>query len=86
MFGCDVSTTPSFGIPRDPVVRGRWLEFLHFEEAGINRTSCVCARHFTQECFSNHTQHSLGFATLLRLVPNAVPSVYTVGAAISKVC
>uniref|UniRef100_A0A673MQK4 THAP domain-containing protein 1 n=1 Tax=Sinocyclocheilus rhinocerous TaxID=307959 RepID=A0A673MQK4_9TELE len=78
IFGC---TSPQvlFAIPKEPSRRARWLEFLHFEEGGINANSRLCARHFTEDCFKNLKRYEMGLVQILHLSDTAVPSVYTVG-------
>ncbi|KAF4111016.1 hypothetical protein G5714_008047 [Onychostoma macrolepis] len=68
-----------FSIPKQPSLRARWLEFLHFEEGGITANSRLCARHFTEECFKNLRRYEMGLVQVLHLTETAVPSVYTVG-------
>ena len=38
----------------------------------------ICALHFRVTDFQNHMQWSMGFATHLKLLPTAVPSLQTV--------
>ncbi|XP_057181510.1 uncharacterized protein LOC130548629 [Triplophysa rosa] len=78
VFGCALPHV-LFSIPKLPTLRSRWLEFLHFEEGGINEYSRVCARHFPKECFTNLRQYEMGSASCLHLTDAAVPSLYTVG-------
>ncbi len=68
-----------FAIPKQPRLRVRWLQFLHFEEGGITANTRLCARHFTEECFKNLRRYEVGLVQILHLTETAVPSVYTVG-------
>ncbi|KAA0711977.1 hypothetical protein E1301_Tti012718 [Triplophysa tibetana] len=82
VFGCALPQV-LFSIPKLPTLRSRWLEFLHFEEGGINEFSRVCARHFTKDCFTNLRQYEMRSASCLDLTDTAVPSLYTVGVSIN---
>ncbi len=68
-----------FAIPKQPRLRVRWLQFLHFEEGGITANTRLCARHFTEECFKNLRRYEVGLVQILHLTETAVPSVYTAG-------
>ena len=80
MLGCSATQTTLFSFPINPLLRQRWLEFIHFEDSGILASSRLCARHFHQDSLDNHMAVRLGYNTRLLLRENAVPSVYTVGA------
>ncbi|KAK2825604.1 hypothetical protein Q7C36_019531 [Tachysurus vachellii] len=58
----------------------RWLEFAHLEESGIRSSSRICDRHFSDDSFNNLGLFNAGITSYLRLIENAVPSLYTVGA------
>nr|XP_021328145.1 uncharacterized protein LOC563780 isoform X2 [Danio rerio]XP_021335462.1 uncharacterized protein LOC563780 isoform X2 [Danio rerio] len=67
-----------FPFPKQPWLRTRWLEFLHFEEGGITESSRLCARHFAKQCFTNLQQYEMGFADFLNVIDTAIPTIYTV--------
>lgn len=79
VFGCSSPRT-LFTFPSDPWLRKRWLEFAHLEESGIRSSSRICDRHFSDDCFNNLGLFNAGITCYLRLIENAVPSLYTVGA------
>ncbi|XP_065097579.1 uncharacterized protein [Paramisgurnus dabryanus] len=78
VLGCYPHKT-LFPFPKTQWLRSRWLEFLHFEEAGISESSRLCSRHFAPEFFTNLKQYEMGYSDFLYLIDTAVPSVYTVG-------
>ncbi|XP_047455364.1 uncharacterized protein LOC125016739 isoform X3 [Mugil cephalus] len=84
LLGCPSTQTTLFSLPSDAGIRAAWLEFLHFDESGLSVRSRVCARHFTQSCFSNYGQYSAGLAKEIILTDTAVPTLYAVGAPSSK--
>lgn len=79
VFGCSSPRT-LFTFPTDPWLRKRWLEFAHLEESGIRSSSRICDRHFSDDSFDNLGLFNAGITCYLRLIENAVPSLYTVGA------
>ncbi|MCI4387120.1 hypothetical protein PGIGA_G00070560 [Pangasianodon gigas] len=79
VFGCSSPRT-LFAFPTDPWLRKRWLEFAHLEESGIRSSSRICDRHFSDDSFNNLGLFNAGITCYLRLIENAVPSLYTVGA------
>ncbi|KAI5612073.1 hypothetical protein C0J50_0741 [Silurus asotus] len=79
VFGCTSSRT-LFTFPTDPWLRKRWLEFAHLEESGIRSSSRICDRHFPDDSFNNLGLFNARITSYLRLIENAVPSLYTVGA------
>ncbi|XP_053338836.1 zinc finger and SCAN domain-containing protein 12-like isoform X2 [Clarias gariepinus] len=79
VFGCSSPRT-LFTFPSDPWLRKRWLEFAHLEESGIRTSSRICDRHFPDDSFNNLGLFNAGITGYLRLVENAVPCLYTVGA------
>lgn len=79
VFGCSSPRT-LFAFPTDPWLRKRWLEFAHLEDSGIRSSFRICDRHFSDDCFNNLGLFNAGMTCYLRLIENAVPSLYTVGA------
>ncbi|KAI5095491.1 hypothetical protein C0J45_13921 [Silurus meridionalis] len=79
VFGC-TSPRTLFTFPTDPWLRKRWLEFAHLEESGIRSSSRICDRHFPDDSFNNLGLFNARITSYLRLIENAVPSLYTVGA------
>ncbi|KAJ8338519.1 hypothetical protein SKAU_G00374850 [Synaphobranchus kaupii] len=61
---------------RNPNVYKQWMLFLGLEDMEYARASvCVCNKHFTEDCFSNHMAVQMGFAKRLNLDKGAVPTL-----------
>ena len=44
-------------------------------QATVHVSLCMCASHFTSDCFSNEGQYKAGFASTLALVKRSVPTI-----------
>lgn len=51
------------------------LEDSLFRAGLLGADLCVCARHFTEDCFDNRAQFSAGYSTFLKLKNGAFPSI-----------
>jgi len=67
-----------FKFPGDIYLRARWINFVKHtkEDWNITTTSKICSKHFQTTDFINHQQFSLGYAKLLILKHDAIPSIY----------
>ncbi len=82
VLGCkarrEESTSLHF-LPKDPKIREQWMNFLFRNHCGpvkvSDKTTQVCCNHFQEDCFANFVQKKMGFATVFKLKPDAVPSV-----------
>ena len=54
----------------------QWLFFIFNDNvpAAVRVSLCVCANHFTSDCFSNDCQYKAGFALTLTLVKRISPN------------
>uniref|UniRef100_A0A3Q3JD27 THAP domain-containing protein 1 n=1 Tax=Monopterus albus TaxID=43700 RepID=A0A3Q3JD27_MONAL len=66
-------------LPKVPLLRQKWLEFIYQSRAhtltGVDVIR-ICSAHFSEESFFNYMQKAQGFAKKLILKPNAVPTFY----------
>ncbi|KAM7370076.1 hypothetical protein PAMP_011360 [Pampus punctatissimus] len=80
VFGCRPDPRASIHyLPRNPVLKQKWLDFIY--RYRLSRPSNpvgirICGSHFTNDCFVNFFQRSMGFAKKLILKADAVPSIY----------
>lgn len=80
VFGCRPDPRASIHyLPRNPVLKQKWLDFIYRHR--LSRPSNpvgirICGSHFTNDCFVNFFQRSMGFAKKLILKADAVPSIY----------
>ncbi|XP_065146034.1 uncharacterized protein [Paramisgurnus dabryanus] len=73
--GCG-RTQSLHSLPSEPNIRKEWLKFVYNEvPARVGKSFSVCSLHFSPESFVNKTQVDSGFATRLRLINNAVPTI-----------
>lgn len=80
VLGCKPEPTASAHyLPRDPVLKERWMEFIYkhrLNKPPLSAGLRICSAHFSNDCFVNFFQKSMGFAKRLYLKPDAVPSIY----------
>ncbi|XP_041939471.1 uncharacterized protein LOC121700526 isoform X1 [Alosa sapidissima] len=68
-------TSPLYALPKAEPTRTCWLEFIFNSIPPTLPTIFLCPRHFTDGCFSNLRLFSTGFAKLLALREDAVPTL-----------
>lgn len=66
-------------LPRNSLLKQKWMDFIYKHR--LNRPSNtvgirICCAHFSDDCFENFFQRSMGFAKKLILKPGAVPCIY----------
>ncbi|XP_064189910.1 uncharacterized protein LOC135253958 isoform X1 [Anguilla rostrata] len=80
VLGCDPEAGTSFhSLPKEPVLKQKWVAFVYRNRVHVPDSIegiRVCSAHFTDDCFQNLMQKSMGFAKKLILNPDAVPTVY----------
>ena len=74
--GCTNSSRKTTGItyhrvPKDERLRQAWMARIRRANPRNLENSCVCAEHFTPDCFEEH-----GYQSRARLRPNSVPSIF----------
>uniref|UniRef100_A0A8C5CUU2 THAP-type domain-containing protein n=1 Tax=Gadus morhua TaxID=8049 RepID=A0A8C5CUU2_GADMO len=73
-LGCE-GTSPLYGLPKAEPSRSRWLDFIFNPIPPTLPSLFLCRLHFTDGCFSNLRLFSNGFAKLLALREDAVPTL-----------
>lgn len=68
-------TSPLYALPKSEPLRIKWLEFIFNSIPSTLPSIFLCPRHFTDSCFSNLGVFSAGFAKLLALREDAVPTL-----------
>ncbi|KAA0721671.1 hypothetical protein E1301_Tti022459 [Triplophysa tibetana] len=69
-----------FSLPKVDDVKNRWLRFIFSTKPDqYNPNLLLCARHFTDDCFSNIGAYNAGFCKRLCLEDGSVPTVFTAG-------
>lgn len=65
-------------LPRDPLLKQIWMDFIYRQRFRPSNTVKIriCGAHFSNDCFVNLFQRSMGFAKKLVLKADAVPSIY----------
>lgn len=80
VLGCKpVPGASIHNLPRDPVLKQKWIDFIYRHRLSRPSNTVgirICGAHFTNDCFVNFFQRSMGFATKLILKPDAVPCIY----------
>lgn len=80
VFGCKLEPGASLHyLPRNPVLKQKWMDFIYrhrFSRPSNTMGIRICCAHFSNDCFVNFFQRSMGFAKKLILKPGAVPSIY----------
>lgn len=80
MLGCKPEPGAStHNLPKDPELKQKWMDFIYRNR--LSRPSNpvgirICGAHFSNDCFVNFFQRSMGFAKKLILKTNALPSIY----------
>ncbi len=86
---CGNATLPNkvalFRFPAEETLKLVWVDFVSVEHFQTKYTSKarICSNHFVPQCFANLDQWQNGFASMLNLLPNAIPSVLPVPSASS---
>ena len=65
VVGCKNQHQCLYSVPATEQQKRQWLHLIF----------CVCANHFTSDCFSNKGQYKAGFASTLTLVKGSVPTI-----------
>uniref|UniRef100_A0A672ZI96 THAP domain-containing protein 1 n=1 Tax=Sphaeramia orbicularis TaxID=375764 RepID=A0A672ZI96_9TELE len=77
VVGCTHQHDSLFLLPTSEPLRKKWLDYIFDDHVpnNIPKRLYVCARHFTDECFSNMSPYSSGLAQRLRIKKDAVPTL-----------
>ncbi|XP_059901019.1 uncharacterized protein LOC132452413 isoform X2 [Gadus macrocephalus] len=73
-FRCE-GTSPLYALPKPEPSRSHWLEFIFNPIPPTVPNLFLCRHHFTEGCFKNLRLFSSGFAKLLTLRIDAVPTL-----------
>lgn len=66
-----------FSLPKVDDVKNRWLQFIFSAiPEQHNSNLLLCARHFTDDCFSNLGAYNAGFSKHLCLEDGTVPTLH----------
>ena len=79
----DCNNTPTDKItlhafPKRKTLARQWSKFVTTKRAHWKETpaSKICSQHFTVDLFTNYMKVDLGFAKILQLKANAVPTIW----------
>ncbi|XP_060907630.1 uncharacterized protein LOC132984731 [Labrus mixtus] len=77
VVGCKDPPVSLHRLPAAEDLREKWLDFIYDGDvpSSVGKHLCVCADHFTPDCFVNYGQYSSGMATKLLLEDGSVPTV-----------
>ncbi|CAH2017978.1 unnamed protein product [Acanthoscelides obtectus] len=64
-----------FPLPKEAVLRRRWLEAANLSETDVNKRSKVCSKHFKKGDFAKSAKNSDPAKRISELQPEAVPSI-----------
>lgn len=80
VHGCENNSGSLHVLPKENYLREKWAQFIWRGKtpAVISERARICSSHFQEHCFENFQMHQRGFAKMLRLKPDSIPTIYSV--------